>query len=345
MKAFKRITLISAAIACVLGIIIMALALMAVKFDVKALDVCGEPIKLSKAENVQNIKSISVNLYNSDVVIKQSRDEKVWVTYYTTDCCPTVSEISQDGEFKVYDKSNIWEYSVKQYTKGFFHGIRRSGLETVIEIPADCDSIDIYVNTSNGKICAENMSAKNIEVYTSNGKVEIGNVSATNITVDTSNGNIDACDISVSEDLRLNTSNGDVTAEKATAGMTVDVDTSNGKIDLYDINAVDTITASTSNGNVDTSVTKANEIELTTSNGKINISYLEAKRSIRLETSNGDIEGDIIGKPEDYCISSGTSNGNNSLAIYNSNEYFSENDENTIWAYTSNGNITVQFSE
>lgn len=320
MTKFKKTAFILSGIVCALGIVCMFFALMLVSFNVKALDLCGEPQELSKAYNVENVKSVSVDMFNSNVVIKQSRDERIWVTYYTTDCCPTRTELSQDSAVIVYDDFNIWEYSIKDYTKGIFHGIRKSDYETVIEIPAGCN-VDIFIDTSNGRVRAENISAKNFSIHTSNGM-------------------IDTSDIAVSEELKMETSNGNITAEKITA-KTIDIDTSNGYIILDDVNT-DIITADTSNGKIDSSLINSDAVDFTTSNGKITVSDLKAKSRIYLDTANGPIEGNIIGKPEDYRISSGTSNGNDSLAIYNGQNM---SVENTLDVYTSNGNISIQFTE
>lgn len=340
MQKYKKIILISSGILCMLGIVIMAFAMMTVNFDVNALDLCGEPQKVSKAYT-ENIKSVSIDLINSDVVIKHSKDERIWVTYYTTDCCPTVSAVSQDGTLNVSDNYNDFVYNIKQYTKGFFHGYRKNDLETVIEIPSDSKNLDIHINTSNGKIRIENISAKNIDVETSNGKVQTENISAESITLNTSNGVIDVSDISVSKYAVLNTSNGDITAKNITAETDIDIDTSNGKIILYNINT-DTITAGTSNGRIESSLVNSDAAELITSNGNITVSDLKAKSHIYIETSNGSIEGSITGSPEDYYISSGTSNGNDSLAIYNDKN---KESENKLYAYTSNGNILINFDE
>ncbi|MGN0470582.1 MAG: DUF4097 family beta strand repeat-containing protein [Acutalibacteraceae bacterium] len=279
MTKYKNKIFIISGIVCALGAICMAIAMMTVNFNAKALDLCGEPQQVSESYDVQDIKSVSVNQYNSEILVKKSSDDKIHVTYYTTDCCPTVSELTQDKEIKLYD--NFWDYGIKQYTKGFFHGYKKHGLKTVIELPENSTGINIKIDTSNGKITAENIYVNKAEFYTSNGKIQFSNI--------------------VSDTFVGNTVNGSVTADKITA----------------------------------------DNISLGTSNGSIDISNISSDNII-LQTSNGSILGNITGDPDNYNISSSTSNGNDSLAIYNNKNKTSNK---KIEAYTSNGNILVEFTK
>lgn len=321
MKAFKKTALISATIACVLGIIIMALAMMMVNFDVKALDLCGEPQKVTEEFSVDDIESISVSLKNCDIIVKQSSDDKIRLTYYTTECCPIELSHQRQGEISLYDKNNDFEYSMKQFTKGFFHGYAKHGLKTIIEIPSGCENIEMIIELSNGEINAENLTIKDIDFRTSNGAITLSEASADVIYMETSNGAIDLSDINCSYKIDANTSNGDIKCSSLNSDEMY-LNTSNGKIILSDIDSKSTLNTFTSNGDISFK----------------NISA----QNIHFDTSNGSISGNIIGKPEDYCISSGTSNGNDSLAIYNGKN---TSVKNTLKAYTSNGNIIIEFGE
>lgn len=338
MQKYKKIILISSGVLCTLGIIIMAIAMMAVKFDVKALDLCGEPQKEVKVYSADDIASVTVTLKNSNVIIKTSTDDKIRLTYYTTDCCPVESSLKENC-INLYDKNNAFDDGIKQYTKGFFHGYKKHNLNTVIEIPADCKDISITTYLSNGWADVSGFTADNVDINTSNGAVSISEISANNIDIETNNG--------------------EITADSITANK-VYMTTSNGEIILSDINCADNIAANTSNGTIISSSVNSSTLSLNTSNGEISlvdikVQYLEvftsngsilpeniSAQNIVFDTSNGEIRGNIIGKPEDYYISSGTSNGNNSLAIYNNTN---EKSENILHAYTSNGDILIKFSE
>lgn len=336
MKRFKNKILILSGIVCALGVICMGVAMLTVGFDVKALDLCGEPQKVSESYNVQDIKSVLVKLQNSNIAVKKSDDEKIHITYYTTDCCPTKAEVSQNNELMLYD--NFWDYGIKQYTKGFFHGYKKHGLVTVIEIPEN-DNINIVVDISNGNITAENIELNKAEFYSSNGYLDFSDISADTLCADTSNGYITADNINA-ESAKIDTSNGDVQVSGLTA-QKFNAYTSNGSITFKNIIAKNT-EASTSNGDVYlTDVKSNNSLNASTSNGSVNIEDISSE-NISLETSNGSIQGNIIGNHDEYRISSSTSNGNDSLAIYNGKN---QTADKKIEAYTSNGNILIEFTE
>lgn len=337
MTKYKNKIFAISGIVCALGAICMFIAMMAVNFDVKALDLCGEPQKVSKSYDVQDIKSVSVKQYNSEVLVKKSSDDKIHVTYYTTDCCPTVSELTQYGEIKLYD--NFWDYGIKQYTKGFFHGYKKHGLKTVIELPENSTGINIRIDTSNGKITAEKIYINKAEFYTSNGKIQFSNIVSDTFVGNTVNGSVTADKITA-ENISLGTSNGDIKVSEVTADK-LGTGTSNGSVIVKNVNAKST-EMTTSNGEISLSDIKSEKlVNASTSNGSIDISNISSDNII-LQTSNGSILGNITGSPDDYNISSSTSNGNDSLAIYNNKNKTSNK---KIEVYTSNGNILVEFKK
>ncbi|MDD6488793.1 MAG: DUF4097 family beta strand repeat-containing protein [Clostridia bacterium] len=337
MTKYKNKILIISGIVCALGAICMAIAMMTVKFDVKALDLCGEPQQISKSYDVKDIKAISVKQYNSEVLVKKSSDDKIHVTYYTTDCCPTVSELTQDSEIKLYD--DFWDYGIKQYTKGFFHGYKKHGLKTIIELPENSNAINIKTETSNGKITVENINVNKAEFYTSNGKIQFSNIVSDTFCGNTVNGSVTADKITA-DNISLGTTNGHIKVSALKADK-LSTTTSNGAITVKNVNAK-SAEMTTSNGGISLSDIKSeNLIKASTSNGAIDISNISSD-NITLQTSNGSILGNITGNPDNYNISSSTSNGNDSLAIYNNKNKTSNK---KIEAYTSNGNILVEFTE
>lgn len=336
MSKYKKKIFIISGIICAVGAIFMALAMLTVNFDVKALDLCGDPQQVSKSYDVRDVKAISVKLYNSDIAVKKSSDDKIHVTYYTTDCCSTISTINQDKEMTLYD--DFWDYGIKQYTKGFFHGYKRHGLEIVIELPEN-SNINIKIDISNGSITAENINVNTAEISTLNGSLQFSDIISDSFCGNTTNGSVIADKITAGS-MSLGTSNGDIMVSALTADK-IGTSTSNGSITVKNINAKST-EMNTSNGEISLSDIKSEKlINASTSNGTVSIKDISSDNII-LQTSNGSILGNIIGNSDDYCISSSTSNGNDSLAIYNNKN---KNSNKKIEAYTSNGDILVEFTK
>ena len=100
----------------------------------------------------------------------------------------------------------------------------------------------------------------------------------------------------------------------------VRLDTSNNSINLGDTIANDSFYSQTSNGNINTKGIDSDKIEL--------------------DTSNGSIIATIIGKEKDFRIESGTSNGNDNISGRGN-----DSASKSLSAYTSNGNINIDFDD
>lgn len=339
MKTHKKLILRISYIICLAGIMFMAFAMIMVGFDVKALDLCGEPRQVVKEYSTDELKSISVDFMSNYIIIKKSATDKIKFTYYTTDCCPASIKY-ENGEIYLGDDFNAFEYNLKQFTKGFFHGIRKFGLDTVIEIPNGCTDININIDISNGEIEAEDIIANDIYLQTSNGNITAKNINANTLKADTSNGKVTLSGVTVKNLINTTTSNGKIEVEN-TSASDIDLQTSNGEITLNYLSA-DSLKANTSNGKIILSdITAKKLINTETSNGAIEIEDI-ASDNIILQTSNGAIQGNIIGNADDYNVSSSTSNGNDSLAVYNGKNTASDK---KLEVETSNGSISVEFTK
>ncbi len=356
MRKFIRTALISAAIGLAVGLIFTAVALFSVNFDIRNLDLCGEPQKITReCHSLDTLKEIDINLFNTDIRVKESPDEKIHVTYYTTDCC-SKSFTDGYGQISLHEKGNSWIHSIKQYTKGIFHGAKQWGLETVIEIPStqmkETDTLDSYLQSLSD-------NSLTINLKTSNGNIIVEkSMYAAVLNVQTSNGFISLSD-TYTHTLYANTSNGDLIFNNV-FGYTANAQTSNGRIDLENSKYTD-MALITSNGDINIKNTNLSILKVNTSNGAITLSDIQADKQLSADTSNGDIQfkdikaenmifdtsngsisGNIIGQPTDYFIKSDTSLGNDSLAVYNEQN---PNTNRSLEAYTSNGDINVTFSE
>lgn len=356
MNKFTKLALISAAIGLSVGLIFTAVALFSVNFDVRNLDLCGDPQKITReCHSLDTLKEIDINLFNTDIRLKESPDEKIHVTYYTTDCC-SKSFTDGYGQISLHESGNSWIHSIKQYTKGIFHGAKQWGLETVIEIPStqmkEIDTLDSYLQslsdksltvnlkTSNGNITVEkSMYAAVLNVQTSNGFISLSDTYTHTLYADSSNGDLLLNNI-FGYTANAQTSNGRIDFENSQY-TNIALITSNGDINIKNAN-LSVLKANTSNGAITLSDIQANkQLSAGTSNGDIQFKDIKAE-NIMFGTSNGSISGNIIGKITDYFIESGTSLGNDSLAVYNKQN---PDTNRSLKAYTSNGDINVTFSE
>ena len=144
------------------------------------------------------------------------------------------------------------------------------------------------------------------------------NITLDNIEILTVNGEVEVSDLKLKEGLTAITSNGEVVIENVNAEYEVSAVTTNGRISLDDI--------------------KAKEIEASTLNGRISFTSLEASESLGFDTVNGEITGSIVGKQEDFKISTDTVIGKCNLK---NKEYGIKK----LSAGTVNGRIEIEFKE
>ena len=155
-----------------------------------------------------------------------------------------------------------------------------------------------------------------LQLETSNAPVSVsGLTSASHVSINTSNSSIEIDYVSAGQVI-ANTSNGAITLDEVTVAGTVDVMSSNG-----------TLTAR--------QVTARDKMRMETSNGRISVDQA-ASAVIELSSSNSSISGSVAGKRSDYSVSSGTSNGENSLVDGGKGNL-------KMTVYTSNGNINIRF--
>lgn len=340
MFKYKKTILLSSVFLLIIGLILSFIAFSLTGFNVYALDLCGEPQEIQYTAKNNEIKSLEIKLYNDKLQIRSSSEiDSIRLTYYTTDCCPVVAEESGDT-LSLYYNISSFEYGLKQLTKGMAHGLAKSEKTTLIEIPEN-QNIELNVSTQNGEVDISDISlSSKIHIDTSNGRIIAQNIESKTAEIYTSNGNITAQNIKA-ENTKVQTSNGTIYAQNIQSDK-LSLETSNGELQLKNITA-DKLTGYTSNGGITISNVEAEDIICVTSNGSITTDNNKG-RHIELGTSNGNISGTLNIDPNEFVVTSSTSNGSNNLSYFNSDGENVKNDSsNTLNVYTSNGDIHIKF--
>ncbi len=178
-----------------------------------------------------------------------------------------------------------------------FDILSREMREVTLELPEDL-AAELDLRTSNAKLTLEGFGCwGQIAAATSNASLVARDVQAKRMELSAGNGALNLSRLRVRQDLKASTSNGKITAE--------------------DVKAPQSLT-------------------LKTSNGSIVVSGLDSG-DITLLTSNGAVKGSLPGKPEDYAITSATSNGRSSLPRERAGG------SRKLSVRTSNGSIGLDF--
>jgi len=196
------------------------------------------------------------------------------------------------------------------------------------------------LRTSNGRISVRGLSLwGSLTAQTSNAKMVIEETEARDARLESSNGQITLSRVTTREGaLVARTSNAVLTAHRLLAGA-ISLTTSNGSLELDDLKAAETLTAKTSNARLTAQNCRApGGIQLASSNGRVQLESLDSPR-IDLRTSNAPIRGTLPGAQNEYAITSGTSNGKNSLPRQ------AQGGPRVLSAHTSNADISLGFQQ
>ena len=219
----------------------------------------------------------------------------------------------------------------------FINWLNRQWRQVTLRLPREMAAgMELY--TSNGEISVRGLSLwGSLKAQTTNARVVTEEAEARDAQLESSNGQIILRGLTTREGaLVARTSNAALIAQKLLAGV-ISLTTSNGSLELDEVKAADTLTAKTSNARLTAQNCRApGGIQLGTSNGHIQLENLDSPR-IDLRTSNAHIRGTLPGAQSEYAITSGTSNGKNSLPRQ------APGGPRVLSAHTSNANISLGF--
>lgn len=326
-----------AGIATAVGLIIALIGIFMVGFDFTKLDL--EEDYTEKVFTVSDSEISSVKVYTDCMKVKvcyrEDDSNEIRITYYENNKHnPTV--INQNGAVTLNDKT---EFSMSNLfaTQGIVMSLKRSKLETVVEIPKNNKTLKIDVETSNAKITADELTADKLSLKTSNASIDVSGKFTNDIYCDTSNGNINAKNITA-HTVSLYSSNASCNAESVKS-KNLNVDTSNASINITNINS-NSVKLETSNASINIGDTVAEKsFYADTSNGSINTKGIDSDK-IELYTSNSSITATIVGEDKEFAINSGTSNGNDNLYGRGNSSASKQ-----LSVHTSNGNININFDD
>lgn len=275
---------------------------------------------------------VDIDLMKVKVCYRQDDKNEIRITYYENNKHkPTVT--TEDGQVTLKDKTDFFS---NLFNTGMVN-IKRGKLETIVEIPKNNKTLKINIETSNAKITANNLNADSLYLETSNADIDISGEFTDDVYCKTSNASINGENIKA-HTVNFDTSNGSCNAETVLS-HSLEFVTSNASINISSINS-DSVRLDTSNNSINLGDTIANDsFYAQTSNGNINTKGIDSDK-IELDTSNGSIIATIIGKEKDFRIESGTSNGNDNISGRGNSSA-----SKSLLAYTSNGNINIDFDD
>ena len=253
------------------------------------------------------------------IQVRACEGEDVTLIYYTCEDDPYEAEV-KNGVLTL-QRGERGNMGAGRFVFSMLGGVIRmcwnKSCPTVeLEIPRNA-LLDLEARTSNASIKVNGPKALcDVNLKTSNSRIALEDVTCKALEAASSNGRLLLEQVETKQTLNGKTSNSRIEAKRVKVGGDLILRTSNGRVEAADAIA-------------------RKELRLTTSNGRIYVERSDGG-AVHLTTSNSGISGILPGCQQDWQISSGTSNGRNSLPT-------AQPGGKPLNVHTSNGSIDLHF--
>lgn len=206
----------------------------------------------------------------------------------------------------------------------------------IVEIPEDRWE-EININTSSGDILIDEINCQELKTETSSGEIKANNLTAKKeASFDTSSGDIDLSEI-LSESISIDTSSGETHISDISNSSNINIESSSGDISIKNSVLANQLAINTSSGETELSNISANNMNIESSSGDIEFSRADAS-DYKVDTSSGDVFGTIKGDNNTVSFITETSSGD--VSIPNPSK-----GEKAFSASTLSGDIEIEFSK
>ncbi|MFS9028295.1 DUF4097 family beta strand repeat-containing protein [Streptococcus cristatus] len=233
-KVRKTILSITVA-ACLLGVglILVGLASGGLQDLVRS---SAASTKMAKQEETYgNIHSLNLDLSNRSVVIEESPDDKVHLTYYQGDG-KTTEKISTKAENgSLYIKESSFFININSGLRsllGLINGDLERTQQITLSLPKGRNLEQVKASLANGSLSINDLTIKKLKANLSNGSIELSHSQIETGSIENDNGSIELVQTSLT-DTQISLSNGSITSDKLTLKGNINMSSDNGSIDLH----------------------------------------------------------------------------------------------------------------
>ena len=272
MKRSTKLTLILAAVAAVLGLLLSAGVLLSVRFDF--MELSSEVYVRRTYDVAEDFDSICVILQDTDVTFALSPDGRCWVDSLETD----------QYTLQVYVEDNILtiepDYNYPWYAMTF------AEMKATVYLPKT-QYISIQIEQDTGDVEMPGaFTFETARVDASTSHIAWSGVATDRLDIATSTGNIRLSNAQCDE-VELRATTGNVYVTDSVAGK-IQIDVTTGNVNLARFDAGD-ITVETSTGNITCQLLSPKLFAVETSTGNVIIPPSDTGGPCKLETSTGNI--------------------------------------------------------
>ena len=233
-KVRKTILSITVA-ACLLGVglILVGLASGGLQDLVRS---SATSTKMAKQEETyDNIHSLNLELSNRSVIIEESPDDKVHLTYYQGDG-KTSEKISSKAENgSLYIKESSFFININSGLRsllGLINGDFERTQQIILSLPKGRNLEQVKASFANGSLSINDLTIKKLKADLSNGSIELSQSQIKSGSIESANGSIELVQTSLT-DTQISLANGSITSDKLTLKGNINMSSDNGSIDLH----------------------------------------------------------------------------------------------------------------
>ena len=233
MSKVRKTVFSIAIVACLLGLglILAGLASGGLQDLVRS---SATSTKMAKQEETyDNIHSLDLELNNRSVIIGESPDDKVHLTYYQGDG-KTSEKISSKAENgSLYIKESSFFININSGLRsllGLINGDLERTQQITLSLPKGRNLEQVKASLANGSLSINDLTIKKLKADLSNGSIELSQIKSGSI--ESANGSIELVQTSLT-DTQISLFNGSITGDKLTLKGNINMSNSNGSIDLH----------------------------------------------------------------------------------------------------------------
>ena len=233
-KVRKTILSITVA-ACLLGVglILVGLASGGLQDLVRS---SAASTKMAKQEETYgNIHSLNLDLSNRSVVIEESPDDKVHLTYYQGDGKTTekISTKAENGSLYIKESSFFINInSGLRFLLGLINGDLERTQQITLSLPKGRNLEQVKASLANGSLSINDLTIQQLKADLSNGSIELSQSQIQTGSIENDNGSIELVQTSLT-DTQISLSNGSIHSDKLTLKGNINMSSDNGSIDLH----------------------------------------------------------------------------------------------------------------
>lgn len=192
--------------------------------------------KMTKQEETyDNIHSLNLELSNRSVIIEESPDDKVHLTYYQGDSKTTekISTKAENGSLYIKESSFLINInSGLRSLLGLINGELEKTQQITLSLPKGRNLEQVKASLANGSLSINDLTIKKLKADLSNGSIELSHSQIESGSIESANGSIELVQTSLT-DTQISLANGSIHSDKLTLKGNINMSSGNGSIELH----------------------------------------------------------------------------------------------------------------